>query len=143
MTGSGAGYDPGAATHRALREIRRELGRHPLVGSAEGFPPNAYARVEADHVLGRLGRSVEWASMVVRWYAGDEPEAPPAFSFHYTDASGLERGWHHEPNPHVDQWGHYQERAAGAEAYRYEPYSFSSLVPSRVVWEVLSQLETE
>lgn len=140
MTGGG-NYDPGAASHRALREIRRELERHPAVVQARGFPQDTFSKVVADLEPIRLGTEGDDATLTVRWFAGETAADHPRFSVHYSDDAGRDFGWHHEPNPHVDGWGHYQERAEQDGSYDYEPYSFSSLVPARVVWEVLSRLE--
>jgi len=78
--------------------------------------------------------------LTVRWYAGESAEASPEFVFHYSDESGFDCGWHHEPNLHVDVWGHYQERESADEVYSYEPVTFGSEVPVRVCWEVLERL---
>ncbi|GAA0475281.1 hypothetical protein GCM10008985_34590 [Halococcus dombrowskii] len=78
--------------------------------------------------------------MTVRWFAGETPAARPEFSFHYQDETGIDFGWHHEPNPHVEGWGHFQERQNSKTEYTYEPQTFSSTNPTRVVWEVLSLL---
>lgn len=133
------GRDAGAASHRALRGIRRELERHPLVDSARGFPVEPYTEVVADLAGERLPAAVDDATLTVRWYAGDTAADPPEFSFHYSDYGG-DFGWHHAPNPHVDGWGHYQERPDGG-SYDYEPYEFDTTTPTRVVWEVVSRLE--
>lgn len=134
-------YDAAVESHRALREIRRQLERHPAVASARGFPPSAHAQVEAAVEPVRFGGDAGSATLTVRWFAGETPDDDPEFSFHYSDETGVDFGWHHEPNPHVDGWGHYQERAPSTAPYSYEADSFSTLVPSRVVWEVLSRLE--
>lgn len=136
----GSSYDPAAASHRALREIRRELERHPAVREAQGFPEEPYAHVQADLDPPRLGRDVDAATLTVRWFHGSTPEASPEFSFHYSDDGGLDFGWHHEPNPHVHGWGHYQERSGASADYSYESYEFSTVVPARVVWELLTEL---
>lgn len=133
-------YDPAAASHRALREIRRELERYPAVIRTQGFPPDSHAQVEADLNPTHFGSDVEAGSLTVRWFAGEMRDDPPQFSFHYSDETGFDCGWHHEPNPHVDGWGHYQERTDPDTAYAYEPYTFSTQAPSRVVWEVLSHV---
>ena len=133
-------YDSAEASHRALRGIRRELERHPAVSSAQGFPPDVHNHVVADVEPNRLGRNVDDATLTVRWFAGEKPDARPEFSFHYHDTTGSEFGWHHEPNPHVEGWGHFQKRSNSETEYVYEPYTFSSMNPTRVVWEVLSLL---
>ena len=101
------GYNPGQASHAALLEIRRTLRRHPAVLDAYAEPPAPFTRVRADLEPRVLGGTSDAGSLTVRWYAGETAEAPPEFVFHYSDESGFDCGWHHEPNPHVDGWGHY------------------------------------
>ncbi|GAA0233242.1 hypothetical protein [Halobaculum roseum] len=133
----GGTSDPGAASHRALRAIRRELERHPAVESARGLPEGSFVQVVAqlstDHPA--IGGD---ATLTVRWFAGSNRADPPEFSFHYSDADG-DFGWHHEPNPHVDGWGHVQRRGRHESSYAYRPYEFASLEPARVVWEVMDR----
>ncbi|MDZ7731689.1 MAG: hypothetical protein U5K37_13460 [Natrialbaceae archaeon] len=124
----------------ALLEIRRSLQRHPAVKLASGHPPGQFTRVQADVDPRVVGGACEMGSLIVRWYAGESVEARPEFAFHYSDGSGFDCGWHHEPNPHVDGWGHYQERPSRNEEYVYEPITFESEVPVRVCWEVMDRL---
>ena len=135
-------YDSAEASHRALRVIRQELERHPAIEVAQGFPPDAHASVEATLNPAQLKTTAGEASLTVRWFAGESPDDPPQFSIHYSDDTGFDCGWHHEPNPHVEGWGHYQERPDAETAYAYESYSFGSKIPTRVVWEILSRLAT-
>jgi hypothetical protein len=113
----------------------------PSAGRARrGAPPDAHAQVEATLDATRLESGVETATLTVRWFVGETADDRPQFSFHYSDDTGRDFGWHHEPNPHVDGWGHFQERPDTEADYTYEPYSFSSTNPTRVVWEVMSRL---
>ena len=139
---TGASYDPAAASHRALRTVRHELGRHPAVVTARGFPSGEHTRVVADLAPNRLGITAEGATVTVRWFAGEQPDSEPEFSVHYSDGQ-RDFGWHHEPNPHVDGMGHFQRRTDPESDYSYEPYQFASKQPARVVWEVLSALSAE
>ena len=134
-------WDAGAASHRALRGIRRELDRHPAVVTAEGFPATLHSEVVAELSPSRLDAAVTATepTLTVRWFAGERPTAPPEFSFHYSDRHG-DFGWHHAPNPHVDGRGHYQERLDEG-AYTYTAHEFDSTQPTRVVWVVLSLVE--
>lgn len=136
-------YDSTEASHRALRGIRRELERHPAVSTARGFPPDVHNHVVANVEACRFGANVDDATLTVRWFAGETLESRPEFSFHYSDDSGRDFGWHHEPNPHVEGWGHFQERHNAGAAYTYHPHTFSSKNPTRVVWEVLSLLPSD
>lgn len=143
MSGSGGpgSYDPGETSHRALRGIQRELERHPVITSVRGLPSGAYTRVVAEIATDRVDIDADTATLTVSWFAGETPDAPPEFSFHYSDGAG-DIGWHHHPQDHVEGWGHVQERPDQTAPYTYEPYTFSSLNPTRVVWEVLSRWET-
>lgn len=140
MPGDDPSYDPAAASHRALRAIRRELERHPAVEHARGFPAHTHSRVEAELVPSVLGSEAAEATLTVRWFAGTSRDADPEFSVHYSDEVHGDVGWHYEPNPHVDGRGHVQERPSADESYAYEPYEFATLVPARVVWEVFERL---
>jgi hypothetical protein len=136
------GYDPGEASHAALLEIRRSAEKHPAVEQARGHPSSLFTQVRMDVVPERLGRSSSSGVLTVRWYAGDTRDARPEFSFHYSEESGFDCGWHHEPNPHVDGWGHYQTRQSTADEYQYTAVSFGSKQPVRVFWEILERLES-
>lgn len=141
MGGDDSSYDPADASHRALRGIQRELERHPAVATVRGFPSGEYTQVVAHVATARFGIDADDATLTVRWFAGETPGARPEFSFHYSDGTG-EVGWHHEPNPHVDGWGHVQERAAPEAEYSYDPHTFASKNPTRVVWEAMSLLSS-
>ncbi len=132
-------YSPGEASHRALRAIQRELERHPVVVSTQGFPSGQFTEIVAEIATDRLEIDTEEATLTARWFAGERRDDRSEFVFHFSYDDG-DCGWHHEPNPHVDGWGHFQERSSGKE-YSYEPYEFGSTTPSRVVWEVLEQVE--
>lgn len=133
-------YDPADASHRALRGIRRELERHPAVISAQGFPPDSHARVVARLDDDALGVEANDPTLTVRWFAGETPDARPQFSFHYSDDRGVDFGWHHEPNPHVEGWGHFQHRPASDAEYTYESHGFAAETATRLVWEIASLL---
>ena len=141
MTG-GDSYDSAAASHRALRGIRLELEGHPAVVKAQGFPADTHTRVVAELNPQHLDESISDATVTVRWFTGETSDARPEFSFHYADETGRDFGWHHDPNPHVEGWGRFQGREAVEEEYAYEP-QFSSMNPSRVVWEVLALLTSK
>lgn len=134
------GYDAGAASHAVLLELRQAATRHPAVTSARGEPTGVFTRVHADLDATALGASVATGALTIRWFAGKDRDAAPTFSFHYNDDTGFDCGWHHEPNPHVEGRAHFQERESTDDAYDYEPVSFGSLQPVRVLWEVLDRL---
>lgn len=140
MPGRDRSYDPAEASHRALRGVRRELERHPIVAVAQGFPSGEHTRVDADLETTHAAVDAADATLTVAWFAGETPDARPEFSFHYSDETPGDFGWHHEPNPHVDGWGHFQTRPASTADYAYSPHEFSSTNPTRVVWEVASLL---
>jgi len=137
----GPGYDPSATSHRALRGIRRALERHPAVTGARGFPAGEFSQVVATLDSAILGIEAEVPSLTVRWFAGERPDDPPELSMYYSNGTDVDFGWHHEPNPHVDDRGHVEHRDDSGEEYFYQAYTFSSTEPTRVVWEVLERLE--
>lgn len=139
----GGRYDPGEASHSVLLELRRTVERHPAVLQARGDPPGQFTRVQADLDPRVLGASAEEGTLTIRWYAGETSEDPPEFAFHYSDSSGFDCGWHHEPNPHVEGMAHYQERTEAEADYTYEPISFASDPPVRLLWEVLERLDAQ
>ena len=62
---------------------------------------------------------------------------------HEITTTGRDYGWHHEPNPHVEGWGHFQQRSSAEGQYAYDSHTFSSKNPTRVVWEVMSLLTSK
>jgi len=140
MGGNGRSYDPGEASHRALHSIRQELNRHPAVTEARGFPTGSFTEVVADVAVERWEIQRDGGTLTVRWFAGDTSQSDPKFSFHYSDEE-TDFGWHHEPNPHVDGWGHFQKRGETSEdIYSYESFDFQSKSPPRVAWEIMSRI---
>lgn len=83
--------------HRILREVVRELGRHPVVVDVRGHPPSTFTEVRATLAPERWGHDAAEATLRVTW----RPLDPPEFAFHYSEP-GFDCGWHREPNPHVD-----------------------------------------
>jgi len=140
MAGSSDSYDSAAASHRALRSINQELERHPIVIETRGFPAGEFTEVVADLAIERWGVDTNNPTLTVRWFAGESQDAPPAFSFHYSDAE-RDLGWHYHDQEHVEGRGHFQERT-GTSAYSYEAYSFPSQNPAALVWEVMSNLSS-
>ena len=114
-------YDSVETPHQALRGIRTELERHPVTTTVQGFPDDIFTEIVAQLETNRWGVTRENPTLTVRWFAGETADAPPQFSFHYSD-SEADFGWHHEPNPRVDDWGHFQKQIADT-GYAYEPYS--------------------
>ncbi len=134
------GHDPQQASHEALRQIREQLTRHPLITSVEGLPHDTlYKELRADVDPSIIGTETPSGTLTVRWFVGD-PTDPTRFTFHYSDESGFDCGWHHHEQDHVDGLGHYQKREGGN--YLYEAFQFGSKEPARVVWEVLEELQT-
>ena len=136
------GYDPGQASHTVLLELRRTIGRHPAVQHASGEPPGQFIRVVATLDPATIGSEADEGTLTLRWYAGETADADPELAFHYRESSDFDCGWHHEPNPHVDGWAHYQERLSADDEYEYEVVSFDSLQPVPLLWGILDRLET-
>lgn len=135
------GDDPSQTAHEALRQIRAELLRHPAITTVEGIPREPLhkeLRAEVNPLL--IGSDAPEGTLTVRWFTGD-PDDPTRFKFHYADDSGFDCGWHHHEQNHVDGFGHYQERASQSSDYTYNEFEFNSTEPSRVVWEVLDNLQ--
>ncbi|GAB6877896.1 hypothetical protein JCM17823_01700 [Halorubrum gandharaense] len=134
------GYEPGRASHTVLLELRQTVKRHPAVKHASGEPSGQFTRVIVTLSPSILDRDVAEATLTIRWYAGEAADANPEFAFHYSDSSGFDCGWHHEPNPHVDGWGHFQQRLSDEEKYRYEAVSFENHQPIPLLWEIMDRL---
>jgi hypothetical protein len=127
----------GRERHRILRELRRELERHPAVKRVTGSPADKYRELRATLDPKVLGVEAAEATLRVTWWpAPDDPE----YAFHYSDDTGFDCGWHREPNPHVDEKLHYQERGSTDEPYEYESVSFPAQTPPRILWTVLDEL---
>lgn len=62
------------------------------------------------------------------------------YALHYSEASGFDCGFHCEPNPHVEELLHYQERANSDEQYAYEPISFDARSLASLLWELMDAL---
>lgn len=142
MPGSDESYDPAEASHQALLGIKRELKRHPVVTTVDGFPAGAFTQIVAHLYVERWGVHRDDATLTVRWFAGERADARPEFSFHYSDGR-TDFGWHHEPNPHVDGWGHFQKQREAGSDYSYEAFTFPSQNPTRLVWEIMSILRSK
>lgn len=139
---AGDEYDSAAASHRALHAIDTALSRHPSVQATERFPEEPSTQIVARLDADAFTAASEPATLTVRWFAGETRQADPTFSFHYSDPE-TDFGWHYEPNPHVDGRGHFQRAESSGDDYTYRPYSFASLEPARVVWEMCSRLAAE
>lgn len=136
-TDGGNPDDRGQKRHRILRELQRELERHPAVRRVVGHPDDTYRELRAHLDTAVLGVAADSATLRVTWWpAPDDPE----YTFHYSDDTGFDCGWHREPNPHVDGKLHYQERRSSDEPYEYESVSFSAETPPRILWTVLDRL---
>ena len=136
------GHDPAQASHEALQAIRRQLRRHPVITSVEGLPHDAlHTELRASVDPSSIGLDVLDGTVTVRWFTGDR-KSRPRFTFHYSDQSGFDCGWHHHEQEHLDEWGHYQEQTSEDADYSYKRFDFGSTEPARVVWEVLEELQT-
>ncbi len=135
------GHDSRQIAHEALRQIRRGLNRHPVITSVEGLPHDTlHTELRAEIEPSHIGADTPSGTLTVRWFV-TEPNARPEFIFHYSDESGFDCGWHHHEQDHVMGWGHYQERESETDDYSYQRFQFGSQEPSRVVWEILDELQ--
>lgn len=135
------GRDPsrnlGQERHRILRELRRELRRHPAVETVRGVPNGKFRELRAEVDPAAFGREAGSASLRVSWWpaSGDVD-----YVFHCSESSGFDCGWPREANPHADGKLHYQERADTDDEYEYEAASMPTEVPTRLCWVVLDRL---
>lgn len=137
LTDGGAPGARGQQRHRILRELQRELERHPAVEHVVGTPEGKFRELRASLDPTMFGVPEETATLRVTWWpAPDGPE----YAFHYSESSGFDCGWHKEPNPHVDGTLHYQERNSPDDDYQYEPVSFAATTPPRILWTILDRL---
>jgi len=136
------GHNTPQASHEALRQIREQLTRHPLMTRVEGLPHDTlHKELRAEINPSAIGTATPSGTLTVRWFVSN-PTDPVRFTFHYSDDSGFDCGWHHHEQDHVDGWGHYQQRQQDSEEYVYEEFQFGSKEPARVVWEILEELQT-
>lgn len=142
MYGFDGGHDPRQAAHEKLRQIREELNRHPAITAIEGEPNDTlHTKLRAEVEPAYVGAESPNGTLTVRWFVG-ESDDPPRFTFHYSDESGFDCGWHHHEQDHVDEWGHFQERDSPGKAYDYDGFQFGSHEPARITWAVLDELKT-
>ena len=152
---SNGGAAPEQERHRVLRELRGELARHPAVRTVNGESPTEYRALQATVDPSWFGHGTETASLRVRWSPNPspDPETPDRttdtwkrtpirayYTLHYSEPSGLDCGFHCEPNSHVDGLLHYQERADANDAYTYDPVSFGARSVSGLLWEMMDAL---
>ena len=129
--------------------------QHPAVRSVEGEPPDEYRELRAALNPSWFGRGTETASLRVTWIPDPTP-GPEAsdrandtwmrtpirayYTLHYSEPSGLDCGFHCEPNPHVDGLLHYQNRENANGAYTYELVSFDARSVTGLLWEMMDAL---
>jgi hypothetical protein len=147
----------GQERHRALRELRSELARHPAVLTVAGKPAGSGEYRELRAVLNPAAfeRTADDASLRVTWISDLSPGPEVSdrssdrwlrtpirayYTLHYSESSGFDCGFHCEPNPHVDGLLHYQERSNPNEKYTYEPVSFEARSLSALLWELMDAL---
>lgn len=160
VTDGGASRDLGAERHHILRELRHQLERHPAVEAAWGTPEGEYSAVEAEIDPSYFGRVGERATLRIVWQPTpevDQSDQRPdsddplisgpmthfsaLFRVHYSEPGGLDCGFHHEPNPHVNGWFHFQRRASPNEAYEYSEETLEARSPASALWEILDKFE--
>lgn len=129
--------------HRTLTQLRRTVRRHPAVDFTGGVKSDSDRFRELDVTFDPLilGLDAEEATLRIEWRPRPDPRDPAYFVFHYADSTGQDFGWHREPNPHVDQLEHFQERDAPDAEYEYEPAFFASQSPVELLWDILGRIE--
>jgi hypothetical protein len=131
------------------------LVRHPAVLSVEGEPPSEYRELQATLDPSWFGRSGATASLRITWIPDPSPGPEESdrtsdawtrtpiqayYTFHYSESSGFDCGFHCEPNPHIDGLLHFQEREDVDDPYTYEPISFDAQSVSGLLWEMMDAL---
>ena len=140
MDGFGDDHAHAQAAHTALMQIREQLNRHPMITHIEGLPNDTlYSELRAAVEPVRVGVEAPSGTLTVRWFV-PTADGAPRFVFHFADATGFDCGWHYHEQDHVTGLGHYQERITANEPYEYEPYSFESTEPARIVWIICDEL---
>jgi len=89
--------------------------------------------VFADGVIDADGAYVQ-----INWWPQAGENGEDWYQIHYTDSTGFDRGWHRQPNEHVDGLDHYQERSASDVEYEYEPVIIDAENPVGILWEIVS-----
>jgi len=111
-----------------------------MITTVDGLPHDTlHKELRADVAPSAIGVDSPRGTLTIRWFVSD-PTEPVRFTFHYSDESGFDCGWHHHEQDHVAGLGHYQQQTS--ENYTYEEFNFGSKEPSRVVWEILEELQT-
>ena len=152
---SDGGANSGRDRNRIVRELRGELGRHPAVRSVKGEPPDEYRELRAALDPSWFGRPTATALLRVTWIPDPTP-GPDAsdrandtwmrtpirayYTLHYSESTGLDCGFHCEPNPHANGLLHFQKREDATDAYTYEPVSFSARSVTGLLWEMMDAL---
>lgn len=77
----------------------------------------------------------------IDWRPRHDPADFANFVVHYYESTGVDFGWHREPNPHVDGLAHFQTRNSQDEEYEYEPAYFVSDSPVELHWVIVARLE--
>lgn len=134
---------PAERRHRTLTELKRTVRHHPAVDVVTGAQGDD-GRFRALEVIFDpliLGVDADHAALRIEWRPRLEPTEPAYFVFHYHDSTGLDFGWHREPNPHVDGLEHFQARTAPEQKYDYEPTSIVSDSPVELLWDILGRID--
>lgn len=149
--GSRTADESAAKRHRILRALREQLERYPAITNAQGIPEGQYAEVRAEIDPAYIGRTADHATVRVTWHPNPtevsvenrkRTSVAANFTFHYSESSGFDCGWHLEPNPHVSGHLHYQERRSPDDEYSYEEFTLNATSAVGVLWEVLDALES-
>lgn len=136
------GYPVGRQRQRVQSQLFSQVKNVPgladtrLEESEAGIDHQIVADVEtmtyADGVV-----PADDAGVQLNWWPN--PGGEDYFQFHYWDGSGVDCGWHRQPNDHVDGLDHYQVRASSEDEYGYEAVAFAAESPTGTTWEVLGE----
>jgi len=133
----------GGRRRRVMEQLRVALRDWPpvsvvqFVQTRDGHDVELVADINTDVLLNGAVPSDD-ARIGINWWTHPD-DIPDQFTFHYSDATGFDCGWHRQP--HEDDTinlDHYQERAGANEDYVYEPIDYQETTPVGLLWEILS-----
>ena len=74
------GHDPRQASHEALRQIRNQLRRHPMITTVDGLPYDTlHKELRADVDPSSIGVDSPPGTLTIRWFVSN-PTEPVRFT---------------------------------------------------------------
>jgi hypothetical protein len=127
---------------RILSRLRTELNNHPAMSyvaykpTRDGREKEVVAHFDTN-ILANGVVDAEEAKLVVNWWT-QPPDYDDQFTFHYTESTGYDCGWHRQPHENEDEipFDHFQQRASPDDEYQYQGVDFKEDTPPGLVWEI-------